>query len=75
MDNVQVQLSKLMVSNSPGGNIQLLSDIARQSENAVQQIASRRRAGNRRSACQGASVHVPRGGLSFHDDNFPEHVA
>lgn len=40
MDNVQVQLSKLMVSNSPGGNIQLLSDIARQSENAVQQISA-----------------------------------
>ncbi len=39
MDNVQVELSKLMVSNSPGGNIQLLSDISTKAENAVQQIS------------------------------------
>ncbi len=39
MDNVQVELSKLMVSNSSGGNIQLLSDISAKAENAVQQIS------------------------------------
>lgn len=39
MDNVQVRLSKLMVSNSPGGNIQLLSDISRQADNAVEKIS------------------------------------
>lgn len=39
MDGVQVQLSKLMVSNSPGGNIQLLSDISRQADSAVEKIS------------------------------------
>ena len=35
MDNVEVKLSKLMVSNSSGGNVQLLSDITRQADNAI----------------------------------------
>jgi germination protein YpeB len=39
MDNVQAQLSKLMVSNSPGGNIRLLSDISRQADDAVERIS------------------------------------
>ena len=39
MDTMQAQLSKLMVSNSPGGNIQLLADISRQADNAVQMIS------------------------------------
>jgi spore germination protein len=39
MGSVQDQLSKLMVSNSPGGNIQLLADISRQAANASEKIS------------------------------------
>jgi spore germination protein len=39
MDNVQTELSKLMVSNSNGGNVRLLSDISRQADDAVERIA------------------------------------
>jgi spore germination protein len=34
VDNIEVKLSKLMVSGSPGNNVQLLSDISRQAESA-----------------------------------------
>lgn len=39
MDNVQTELSKLMVSNSNGGNIRLLSGISRQADDAVQRLS------------------------------------
>lgn len=39
MDNMQSQLSKLMVSNSTGGNVTLLADISRQADDAVERIS------------------------------------
>jgi spore germination protein len=39
MDNVQMQLSKLMVTNSPGSSITLLSDISRQADDAVERLS------------------------------------
>ena len=39
MDSVQTGLSKLMVSNSPGGNIRLLSSISSQAQSAAEKIS------------------------------------
>ena len=39
VDNMEVKISKLMVSGSPGNSIQLLSDIARQAESANDKLS------------------------------------